>query len=329
MDISTYEKFSTEFDTNQKCLDYLAKIRWDGNATCPTCGTDRCYTQTNKQFKCRNKECGTKFHPLIKTAFSSSKIEVTHLFKMMYLYIKSRRSFMSINYTERNIHLTNALIIDLKLKDIFENVEFVNAELLDIFNHGLSNLPSIKTGKDTTYDKNKFFSRSYHIIPQTDDPIDLNDKTTYRNCITVISKLLYYGIHRNWYYLAFATPTEILSETYLYIYENLENDVELTNNIFIAAVKKTLHKMWYKYQMDSPKLKRSENRRAKKHKQAAILNLRKRYVKELMKKSKKYEDIYFHINLNEEIEKYRQLLIEKRKKRNNGITNNDFISHFA
>ena len=119
-----------------------------------------------------------------------------------------------------------------------------------------------------------------------------------------------------------------MSETFLYIYENAESGVEVTNLVFIEAVKKTMQKMWYRYQMNSSKLKASMLRRAKRNKQDAIRNLKKRYVKELLKLSKKYKDTFYNIDINEEIEKYKNILIEKRKKRNFGVSNHDFISHF-
>lgn len=291
--------------------------------------TERCYVMSNKKgYKCRNRECGKPFHALTHTLFSGSKIEYIHIFRIIYLYIKSRRTFTSYNYPDRSISSTNAIIMDLKLKDIFNCVEFIGKDFIDIFNSSLMNIFKISKQEDNIYDKNKYFSKKYKAIPDTDEIINFDNKETYNNCIILITRFLHYGISRNWYYLAFATPQEIMSETFLYIYENAESGVEVTNLVFIEAVKKTMQKMWYRYQMNSSKLKASMLRRAKRNKQDAIRNLKKRYVKELLKLSKKYKDTFYNIDINEEIEKYKNILIEKRKKRNFGVSNHDFISHF-
>ena len=79
----------------ETCRQYLAYQRWEGNPTCPFCGTDHAYT-TNRGYKCRDKECRKKFSVTVGTIYENSKVSLRIWFAAVYICTSSKKGISSL-----------------------------------------------------------------------------------------------------------------------------------------------------------------------------------------------------------------------------------------
>lgn len=75
------------FDTETKCVDYLAQMRWNGEPECPYCGHNHTYELNvkgrTKRWKCA--KCRKQFSVTVGTIFEESKISLRKWFVAIYL----------------------------------------------------------------------------------------------------------------------------------------------------------------------------------------------------------------------------------------------------
>jgi transposase-like protein len=83
------------FKDEETCRQYLAHQRWGGNPTCPFCSTDRAY-ETNRGYKCRNKDCHKKFSVTVGTVYENSKISLRIWFAAVYICTSSKKGISSL-----------------------------------------------------------------------------------------------------------------------------------------------------------------------------------------------------------------------------------------
>lgn len=326
MEIDTLDKFNDYFKTEQDCIDFLKELRWGNNIICTKCGSERCYTNNdNKHYKCRDKSCGTKFNVGINTLLHNTKISYMMWLEMIYLYTKSRGRFMSANYDKQKFGISTAIIVDLKLRTLLDGVERIGLPIDQIFVSVCKNL-WLKYDKRLQYNRNKIFSKKLYLI-NDEDKIDFNDKKTYQNILITINKFLYYGIFRRWYFYAFATSEEILSEVFIYLSDNKEEQTEITGYILIEAIKKVLHKMWRKhYTEERPNVGKYITKNKKEWKRDTRMNLGRWYILELLRKSSDFKEFETVKDIAEEVNKKREELKIKRG-RNGKLTSYEF-QHF-
>ncbi|MBK6825433.1 MAG: IS1595 family transposase [Chitinophagaceae bacterium] len=78
--------FQKEFNTEEKCREYLEQQRWDGTPACPFCGSINVHRFPNgKIFKCREKGCRSKFSVTVGTIYENTKIPLTKWFLATYI----------------------------------------------------------------------------------------------------------------------------------------------------------------------------------------------------------------------------------------------------
>ncbi len=78
--------FQKEFSTDEKCREYLEQQRWNGTPACPFCGSVNVHRFPNgKIFKCREKECRSKFSVTVGTIYENTKIPLTKWFLATYI----------------------------------------------------------------------------------------------------------------------------------------------------------------------------------------------------------------------------------------------------
>jgi len=72
------------FDTEEKCLQYIEQIRWNGSPVCTTCFSEKIYRfKDGKRLKCA--DCKTEFTAKVGTIFQNSKLPMIKWFMGMYL----------------------------------------------------------------------------------------------------------------------------------------------------------------------------------------------------------------------------------------------------
>lgn len=83
------------FDTEEKCHDYLVRVRWNGRPQCPVCGNDNMnyYLSSRKVFKC--KGCYKQFSVIKGTIFEGTKLPLKVWFLAIYLFTTKKRGLSS------------------------------------------------------------------------------------------------------------------------------------------------------------------------------------------------------------------------------------------
>lgn len=90
-------ELATVMQDESACREYLAKQRWpDGNAICPHCGYDKCYSiEKRTKYKCGNRECYKKFSVKVGTIFEASNISLSKWFIGVYLSCSHKKGVSS------------------------------------------------------------------------------------------------------------------------------------------------------------------------------------------------------------------------------------------
>ena len=79
-------EFQKEFSTEEKCREYLEQQRWNGTPACPFCGSLNVHRFPNgKIFKCREKQCTSKFSVTVGTIYENTKLPLTKWFLATYI----------------------------------------------------------------------------------------------------------------------------------------------------------------------------------------------------------------------------------------------------
>jgi len=79
--------FQKTFSSEEKCREYLEEQRWNGTPACPFCGSiNVCRFATNGRiFKCREKQCRSKFSVTVGTIYENTKIPLQKWFLATYI----------------------------------------------------------------------------------------------------------------------------------------------------------------------------------------------------------------------------------------------------
>ena len=104
-DFNSFFKLVNYFGSEETCVEYLTKLRWNGAIECPYCANDTCYILkgANKRFKCA--KCRKQFSVRIGTIFEDSKIELRKWFFAIYLF-SAQRNGISSHQLARDLKVT-------------------------------------------------------------------------------------------------------------------------------------------------------------------------------------------------------------------------------
>lgn len=90
-------EFQKEFSTEEKCREYLEQQRWNGTPACPFCGSLNVHRFPNgKIFKCREKECRSKFSVTVGTIYENTKIPLSKWFLATYILAVHSKGISSL-----------------------------------------------------------------------------------------------------------------------------------------------------------------------------------------------------------------------------------------
>lgn len=87
----------TYFSDEGKCRDMLEKMRWpDGRIICPICGVRDAYRMGDcKNYKCRDKKCGSRFSVTVGSVMEGSKLPLSKWFTAIYLITAHKKGISS------------------------------------------------------------------------------------------------------------------------------------------------------------------------------------------------------------------------------------------
>lgn len=88
------------FSDKQRCIDYLTKIRWNGNATCTHCKHDKIYELkgATKRYKCAS--CRKQFSATKGSIFENSPVSLQKWFVAIYLMTSHKKGISSLQLSK-------------------------------------------------------------------------------------------------------------------------------------------------------------------------------------------------------------------------------------
>ena len=86
------------FNTEQKCIEYLEQIRWNGNVVSPYDSTSKVYKCQNNRYRCKNTK--KDFNVRTNTLFGESKIKLQTWFLGIYLITSHKKGISSLQLSK-------------------------------------------------------------------------------------------------------------------------------------------------------------------------------------------------------------------------------------
>lgn len=88
--------FQRYFNSDERCREYLEKVRWNGTPVCPHCaGINNTRLKGGKRFQCNEKGCRGKFSVTVGTVFENTKIPLDKWFTAMYILANHSKGISS------------------------------------------------------------------------------------------------------------------------------------------------------------------------------------------------------------------------------------------
>ena len=119
-DFDSLYEFIEYFNNEKKCIDYLAKIRWNGKPQCPYCGCDKSYRiKTQQRWKCAS--CRKQYSVRIGTVFEESRISLRKWFIAIFLFTSHKKGISS-HQLARDLKITQktAWFLLSRIRKLFE-----------------------------------------------------------------------------------------------------------------------------------------------------------------------------------------------------------------
>jgi hypothetical protein len=220
---------------------------------------------------------------------------------------------------EFDINRRDSFIIKEKMDFCFKYVERIGKSNADIFNEVFMQIFKLYEYFDQFKQIN--YPSKFHISDS-----DINDLSDVKQYDKLIFYTRYYiNVYCNWIWLDFATPQDILSETFLIMKE--KGIKEYNGSTIIKHIQYTVNVLWYKFLNEHPKYYNRIRGWQKAHKENMRMNLTKSYIIELIFKLQDNKMTRAEIKLHPElIYKKRTEILARRKRLNK---NYEFISHFS
>jgi len=317
------EDIETAFTDDEAARKYFFEVRWGRFASCPYCLNEKCYfLKGGVKYKCA--KCKTIFSVTVRTVFQDTNLKLHKLFKIFFLYIKSKGKILSTNLSQDG---------DISLKTEFyirDKLDFVWGKTTIGANH-TETFKNFILGCVYSYNEYEiikslpYFKNPNHIADH--EIYDISKPDQYNKLLRYTKYFMYVWCRKKkgFIFLDFAAPEEIMSEVFLYIQE--QRIVDYNATIIIKAIWLLTNRMWIRFLNEHPKYHNYMKSKRKWRKKEIVAKLLDTYIVDALKKSKKYSHISrFELKNNKELIKAeRERLIKKRGSKNNS----DYYSHFS
>ena len=84
-------KIRKKFDTQEKCLSYLEKLRWGKTVRCTKCGSDNTVRIKTQAGRHHCNHCKTTFSVLVDTIFENTRLELPKWFLIIGLILNAKK----------------------------------------------------------------------------------------------------------------------------------------------------------------------------------------------------------------------------------------------
>ena len=97
----------SKFKTQEQCISYLEKKRWNGKVICPYCQSSKVGLHIEKEQSTRRQcqSCQRSFSVLVGTIFESSKLPLIKWFMAIALIVEAKKGISSLQLS-RNLDIT-------------------------------------------------------------------------------------------------------------------------------------------------------------------------------------------------------------------------------
>lgn len=133
-DFDSLVELVTVLNTEEKCEDHLAKLRWNGSPVCPYCSESNVKKLGGKDRRFKCYDCKKKFSVKVGTIFHDSKIGLQKWFIAIFLFTSHKRG-VSSHQIARDLKITqkSAWYLLHRIREVFETEKpsFSNAVEID------------------------------------------------------------------------------------------------------------------------------------------------------------------------------------------------------
>lgn len=121
-DFDSFYELVSYFDTEQKCEDHLAALRWNGEPTCPYCASNRVgqLKGKTKRYKCYG--CRKQFGVRVGTIFHDSKISLRKWFFAIFMFSAHKKG-VSSHQLSRDLKITqkSAWFLLHRIREVYKS----------------------------------------------------------------------------------------------------------------------------------------------------------------------------------------------------------------
>jgi transposase-like protein len=95
LDFKSLPELLNYFQDEDTCVEFLKKQRWNNKPVCPHCGSTKEHYETNRGYKCSEKECHKKFSITTGTVFENTKIKLSLWYATIYMASAHKKGISS------------------------------------------------------------------------------------------------------------------------------------------------------------------------------------------------------------------------------------------
>ena len=121
-DFDSFYELVSYFDTERKCQDHLADLRWNGEPTCPYCQSGRVnlLKGNTRRYKCYG--CRKQFGVRVGTIFHDSKIPLRKWFFAIFMFSAHKKG-VSSHQLSRDLKVTqkSAWFMLHRIREVYKN----------------------------------------------------------------------------------------------------------------------------------------------------------------------------------------------------------------
>lgn len=143
-----FTELGKKFNTQEKCIKHLEKVRWNNLPKCPYCNKIEHISARANEFRYQCNNCGNSFSVLIDTIFEDTNMPLPIWFQLVAIIMNSKMGISSMEIS-RNLGITqktawfNAMKVRCAMLDDFDMLEGI-CEMDEAYLGGKPRKPSNK-----------------------------------------------------------------------------------------------------------------------------------------------------------------------------------------
>lgn len=297
-----YDDISSVFTCEQNAKFFLEKIRWSNGVICPKCGGKKYYNiDSNKKFKCANNKCYYKFSLTSNTLIACTNLSLITWIKVVYIFLSKKGAIDPIDIS------VGAAVAEKSSILIFSRLELA-------WKHTNKTLKKFDLFKEFFYQLFTLYEKREEIqcnkwghIYHVSNIDDISNPYQFNRLMVYCRVRLYYctWIHKN-----VLQPCDILSEVFLYLYDNKIDVYDA--DFIIRIINRVISRMWYRYTKENPLIMKRRRERASQLTKEHRISISQTYLIRIAKQKTGLTKSELLKN-TEIIKKIKESIIEKRK----------------